>query len=217
VALVTVTLIVLIGLPLGLIAGYFGGALDFLLMRLIDAMLALPDILFVILITTYLNAALPRATGGPLLPLKELNGASGGLVGVFIALALFGWLGLCRLSRSAILALRHHDFITSARAAGASHARIMLHHLLPNALAPVIIMVALLVPSLIIAEAGLSFIGLGVQPPQPSWGTMIAEGVASIRAHPHLTVVPGLAIAITLLAFNFLGDGLRDALDPAMH
>jgi ABC-type dipeptide/oligopeptide/nickel transport system permease subunit len=106
VALVTVTLIVLIGLPLGVIAGYVGGALDFLLMRLIDALLSLPDILFVILITTYLNAALPRATGGPLLLLKELNGATGGLMGVFIALALFGWLSLCRLSRGAILALR---------------------------------------------------------------------------------------------------------------
>jgi oligopeptide transport system permease protein len=116
-----------------------------------------------------------------------------------------------------VISLRNQDYVTAARAVGASHARIMLRHLLPNALAPVIIMVALLVPAFIIAEAGLSFIGLGVQPPQPSWGIMIAEGVTAIRAHPYLTVVPGLAISITLLAFNFLGDGLRDALDPFMH
>ena len=217
VALITVFLIVIIGLPIGLASGYFGGTLDFLLMRLIDAMLALPDLLFVIILTTYLNAALPRATGGPPSLLVGLNDATGGLVGVIISLALFGWLSLCRLSRGAVLALRGRDYVFAARAAGAGHGRIVRHHLLPNALAPIIIMIALLVPNFIIAEAGLSFIGLGVQPPQPSWGTMIAEGVAAIRAHPHLTVAPGLAISITLLACNFVGDGLRDALDPAMH
>jgi ABC-type dipeptide/oligopeptide/nickel transport system permease subunit len=217
VAVITVTIVAFIGIPLGLIAGYFGGRFDFGLMRLVDAMYAFPDILFIIIITTYLNAALPKASSGPLLLFKGMNTLSGGLAGVFLALALFGWLSLCRLVRAKALSLRNQDYIVAARAAGASHHRIMFYHVLPNALAPIIIMLALLVPTFIIAEAGLSFIGLGVQPPRASWGIMIAEGVPALRAHPHLMVVPGLVLSFTLLSFNFLGDGLRDALDPSMH
>jgi ABC-type dipeptide/oligopeptide/nickel transport system permease subunit len=138
-------------------------------------------------------------------------------VGVFIDLSFFGWLNLARLARGQVLAARERDFILAARAIGASDARILVQHLLPNILAPIIIMAALLVPGFIIAEAGLSFIGLGAQPPTPSWGSMLADGVAAIQSYPHETIVPALAIALTLLSFNFLGDGLRDALDPTMN
>jgi ABC-type dipeptide/oligopeptide/nickel transport system permease subunit len=217
VAMITVLIVTLIGLPLGLVAGFFGGAWDFILMRIVDAMYAFPDILFIIIISTYLNAALPKARSGPLLILKDINGLSGGLAGVFLALSLFGWLSLCRLVRGTVLSLRNQDYIIAARAVGASHRRIIVAHILPNALAPITIMLALLIPAFIIAEAGLSFIGLGVQPPRASWGIMISEGVSAIRAHPHLTLAPCIALSLTLLAFNFLGDGLRDALDPSMH
>jgi ABC-type dipeptide/oligopeptide/nickel transport system permease subunit len=217
VALVTSTLVVLIGVPVGVVAGYVGGKVDFVVMRVIDALFAFPDLLFIIIVTTYLNAALPEADGGVLLLLKHINDFAGGLVGVFLALSLLGWLGLSRLVRGEVLSARRRDYITSARAVGASDLRIMFLHVLPNVLAPIIILVAVLLPSFIIAEAGLSFIGLGVQPPNASWGIMIAEGVPALRAHPHIIVVPGVTLSITLLAFNFFGDGLRDALDPFMH
>jgi oligopeptide transport system permease protein len=217
VALVTATLVVLIGLPVGLVSGFFGGKLDFMIMRSVDALYAFPDLLFIIIISTYLNAALPDAEGGFLLVLSKINDFAGGLVGVFIALALFGWLGLSRVVRGQVLSIRNREYIASAEAVGAGKLRIMLFHILPNSLAPIIILVALLMPQFIIAEAGLSFIGLGVQPPNASWGIMISEGVPALRAHPHVMLVPGLTLSITLLAFNFFGDGLRDALDPFMH
>jgi len=217
VALVTSTLVILIGVPFGLIAGYTGGKTDFAMMRMVDALFAFPDLLFIIILTTYLNAALPKADGGILLVLSHLNDFAGGLIGVFIALALFGWLGLSRLVRGAVLAARERDYVTAAQAVGVRDRRIMFFHVLPNVLAPIIILVAILMPTFIIAEAGLSFIGLGVQPPNASWGIMISEGIPAIRAHPHVILVPGLTLSITLLAFNFFGDGLRDALDPFMH
>ena len=187
------------------------------MMRGVDALYAFPDLLFIIILTTYLNAALPKATGGPMLVLKHVNEFSGGLVGVFIALALFGWLGLSRVVRGEVLSIKNREYVSSARAVGVDNRRIMLFHVLPNALAPIIILVALLMPTFIIAEAGLSFIGLGVQPPNASWGIMISEGVPALRAHPHVMIAPCLALSLTLLAFNFFGDGLRDALDPFMH
>ncbi|MEI2616315.1 MAG: ABC transporter permease [Thermomicrobiales bacterium] len=217
VALVTTTLAVLIGLPIGLASGFIGGKTDFIIMRIVDAFYAFPDLLFIIIISTYLNAALPHATSGFLLVLKHVNDFAGGLAGVFIALALFGWLGLSRVVRGQVLSIRNREYVTSAESIGAGKLRIMFLHILPNSLAPIIILVALLLPQFIIAEAGLSFIGLGVQPPNASWGIMISEGVPALRAHPHVMLVPGITLSITLLAFNFFGDGLRDALDPSMH
>lgn len=216
VALVTIVLVLLIGVPVGLVAGYFGGTIDFILMRLVDVLFAFPDLLLIIIVSAYLGAALPRIHGGPLLPLKEVYQASGGLLAVILALALFRWLNLARLVRGQVLSLKRQQFTEGARAIGASDGRIMLRYLLPNALAPVIITAALAVPQFIIAEAGLSFIGLGARPPAPSWGIMIADGVSALQSHPNVALAPGLAIAITLLSFNFLGDGLRDALDPLM-
>ena len=217
VAVITVIAVLIIGVPVGLITGYFGGKLDFLLMRLVDVMYAIPDLLFIILITTFLNAVLNQEPDGALVVLHRLNDISGGLMGVFIALAIFGWLTLSRLVRGQILSLRNNEYVQAARALGAGHTRIMLVHLLPNAVAPLTVGVALLVPSFILAEAGLSFLGLGIQPPDASWGIMVSEGVQSLRSHPHTMIVPGLALSLTLLSFNFIGDGLRDDLDPFMR
>lgn len=218
VAVVTVVAVFIIGVPFGLVAGYFGGKLDFLLMRLVDVMYAIPDLLFIILISTFLNAVLAQDSGGWFFVfLQRLNDLSSGLLGVFIALAIFGWLTLSRLVRGQILSLRNNDYVQAAHALGAGHVRIMLVHLLPNAVAPLTVGVALLVPSFILAEAGLSFLGLGIQPPAASWGIMVSEGVQSLRSHPHTMIVPGLALSLTLMSFNFIGDGLRDALDPFMR
>jgi oligopeptide transport system permease protein len=214
VAMITVLLVLLLGVPAGLIAGYYGGSIDFLLMRIVDIMFAFPDLLLIIIVSAYLGASLPRIQSGLLLPVSRFYVATGGLLAVILTLALFRWLSLARLVRGQILSLKQREFAEGARSIGASNMRIMVHHLLPNALSPVIITAALAVPQFIIAEAGLSFIGLGARPPTPSWGIMIAEGVAAIRSHPNVALAPGLAIALTLLSFNFLGDGLRDALDP---
>jgi ABC-type dipeptide/oligopeptide/nickel transport system permease subunit len=217
VAIVSVVLVVLVGVPVGLLSGYFGGTLDLLLMRLVDAMYAFPDLLLIIIVTTWMNAALGEAEGGLTGAVSQLYDWSGGLLAVIIALAMFGWLSLSRLARGQALAIRNREYILAAEAVGASHWRILWAYILPNALAPLIIMVALLVPGFIFAEAGLSFIGLGAQPPAASWGNMISEGVPAIQAHPHVLIVPGAMLSLTLLAFNFLGDGLRDALDPFMQ
>ena len=196
-----------------LIAGYYGGSIDFLLMRIVDIMFAFPDLLLIIIVSAYLGASLPRIQSGLFLPVSRFYVATGGLLAVILTLALFRWLSLPDWYATDPR-LKQRGFTEGARSIGASNMRIMLHHLLPNALSPVIITAALAVPQFIIAEAGLSFIGLGARPPTPSWGIMIAEGVAAIRSHPNVALAPGLAIALTLLSFNFLGDGLRDALDP---
>lgn len=217
VALITLTIVLIIGVPVGMISGFYGGTLDLLLMRLIDVFYAIPYYVLLILLQTYFLARLPHAHSGFLAVLASLNRVSGGLVGVFIGLSLFGWLNLARLTRGQVLTTKELDYVLAARAIGVPNRRLMWHHLLPNVLAPIIIMAALLVPGFIIAEAGLSFIGLGAQPPVPSWGIMLSDGVQSIESYPYLTIFPALAIGITLLAFNFLGDGLRDALDPFMR
>jgi oligopeptide transport system permease protein len=216
VAIITVLLVLIIGVPLGLISGYYGGVLDMVIMRIVDIGYAFPSLLLIIMLSSFFGAWLPQIKSGPLLLLKDGYDSTGGLVGVIIALAIFGWLSLARLVRGQVLSLKKQEFIEGARGIGASDRRIMFLHLLPNSLAPVIIAAALYVPGFIIAEAGLSFIGLGVKPPTPSWGIMISDGVQAIQSYPYVALEPGLAIALLLLSFNFLGDGLRDALDPYM-
>ena len=217
IAVVTVAIVLCVGLPVGMLSGYYGGTIDLLLMRLIDVFYSIPFYVLLILLQTYFLAKLPGIRSGPLVVLRDLNSVSGGLVGVFLGLSLFGWLNVARLARGQVITAKEQDYVLAARAIGAPDRRIVWHHLFPNTLAPVIIMAALLVPGFIIAEAGLSFIGLGAQPPVPSWGIMLADGVAAIESYPYQTIFPALAIAITLLSFNFLGDGLRDALDPRMR
>ncbi len=216
VALVDVLIVVLIGVPLGLLAGFLGGRTDTLIMRTVDILLAFPNLLLVIVVITYLRAVLDLPQSGALAVVGALDKLSGGLLGVFIALGLVSWLTVARLVRGQVLSLKEMQFVEAARMVGVGNARIMLRHLLPNTLAPVIVAATFGIPGAIATEAGLSFLGLGVRPPFPSWGILIAEGVRSMRAFPHELIVPGSALAIMLICFSFLGDGLRDALDPRL-
>jgi oligopeptide transport system permease protein len=215
VGLIAQLIIVAIGAPIGAIAGYIGGPVDTIIMRLVDIMYAFPDLLFIIIVMTFVKGTLPKV-GGILSPLVTLNQLTGGLMGVFIGLGLTWWLTVARLVRGQVLSLKEQDFVVAAHAVGVPTRRVIWTHLIPNAVAPVIIYAALGVPRAIMMEAGLSFIGMGVDPPTPSWGMMVFEGSRAMRSHPYRVIAPGLAIALTMLSFNFLGDGLRDALDPWM-
>jgi ABC-type dipeptide/oligopeptide/nickel transport system permease subunit len=193
VALVVEAVELLFGATLGMLAGYFGGKLDSAIMRVTDMMFAFPDILLAILITSILGPS---------------------LFNVFLALALVGWPGMVRLVRSQVLRLRQEEFIHAARAMGAGHARILLRHLLPNVLGTVIVAATVGMGWVILAESTLSFLGIGVQPPFPSWGSMIHDAWMLRRSNPMMTVWPAATLALAVTAFNFLGDSLRDWLDP---
>ena len=182
-----------IGLPIGALAGYAGGRVDNLLMRFVDVVYAFPDLLLIILIRAILG---------------------GSIYMIFLAIGLVAWVNVARLVRGQILSLKQRDFITAARAMGGSGPYITLRHLLPNSLGPVIVLVTFGIPRAIFAEAALSYIGIGVKPPTPSWGTMIQDGYNNIFGAPYLVLFPAIAVGILMLAFTFLGDGLRDALDP---
>ncbi|MGH2450990.1 MAG: ABC transporter permease [Candidatus Limnocylindria bacterium] len=203
VGFVPVALIFLIGVTVGMLAGFHGGWVDQLLMRITDVIYAFPDLLFLIIIMATLRNH----------PLGELMG---GLVLIFVAIALVNWVGMARLVRGQVLSLKEKEFVEAARAIGASQGRIMIRHLFPNALAPVIVAVAFGVPSAILAEATLGFLGIGVRPPTPSWGVMINDGFTVFSATPWPVVLPAVCVSVIMLAFTFLGDGLRDALDPRM-
>lgn len=209
-------LILCIGVPLGLLAGYYGRWIDTLLMRFVDIMYAFPDLLLMIILMTYIKAALPSAESGPALLFRRFWEWSGGTAGIFLALAITSWLTLSRLVRGETLALKRREFIEAAHCIGATNGQIIRRHLLPNVLGPIIVSATLGVPAAILAEAGLSFIGIGVNPPTPSWGQMIFDGLGGLRSVPHIVMAPAAALALTVLSFNFLGDGLRDALDPRM-
>ena len=209
-------MIVIIGVPVGLAAGYFGGKVDTVLMRLVDVLYAKPNLLFIIIIMTFLRARFQQPNLGVFQPLKTFNDASGGLLGVFIGLGLVSWLTVSRLVRGQVLSLKRKEYVEAARCIGASDPRIIARHLLPNTLAVIIVATTLGIPSAILFESGISFIGLGVNPPTPSWGSMIADGVEQLRGYPHMLISPALALSLTVLSFNFVGDGLRDALDPWM-
>jgi ABC-type dipeptide/oligopeptide/nickel transport system permease subunit len=216
VAFVDVLIVVLVGVPLGLIAGFVGRWADTVIMRTVDVLFAFPSLLLVIVVITYLRAVLELPQTDLLAAIGAADKLTGGLLGVFIALALVSWLTVARLVRGQVLSLKEREFIEAARMIGARDRRIMLRHLLPNTLAPVIVAATFGIPGAIATEAGLSFLGLGVRPPLPSWGILIAEGVRTMRAFPHELIYPAGALALTLICFNFLGDGLRDALDPKL-
>jgi peptide/nickel transport system permease protein len=184
-----------LGMLFGSMAGYFGGRVDDLISRVIDVLMAFPGILLAIALVAVL---------GP------------GLTNVVLALSVIGWVGYARLVRGQALRAREFEFVQAARACGASSARIVVHHILPTAIPAVVVQATLGMAGAIIAEAALSFLGLGVQPPTPSWGTMLDAGRSHLFDAPHLTIFPGLAIATLVLGFNFLGDGLRDRVDPKM-
>lgn len=185
-----------IGIPLGGIAGWKGGRVDFAVMRLVDIMSAIPTLLFAYLIMARLGA---------------------GFWNVMLAIGITSWIGICRLTRAQFLALREKEFVEASRMIGASTWRIIRFHLLPNALAPIIVSLTLGIPTAIFAEASLSFLGVGINPPMPSWGQMIGrDGITNMTYYWHLAFFPAAMIAITMLAFTLMGDGLRDALDPQM-
>ncbi|HYM70053.1 MAG TPA: ABC transporter permease [bacterium] len=215
VGLASTAIVLMVGVPMGLTAGYFGGTFDLLLMRVVDIVYAIPYLLLVVLLQTFFTAFLPAMHSGPLAWLRALNQGTGGVAAIVLALSLVGWLDVARVVRGQALALRHREFVQAAKSLGASEQHVLTAHLLPNVAAPIIIMATLLIPTFIIAEAGLSFLGLGVQPPTPSWGLMIAEGVDAIESYPSLVIAPALVLAAALLSLNFIGDGLRDALDPS--
>ncbi|OLC34416.1 MAG: peptide ABC transporter permease [Candidatus Rokubacteria bacterium 13_1_40CM_4_69_5] len=187
--------IVLIGVPIGALSGYLGGRVDLFLTRLIDVMYAFPRLLFVILVMSALGA---------------------GLTNIFIAIGLTGWVGIARQTRAQVLGLKAQEFVEGARALGAGSGRLLGRHILPNALTPIVVLVTFGIPEAIFTEAALSFIGVGINPPTPSWGQMVGEGQQYLRSYWHLCVFPSIAIAVTMLSFTFLGDGVRDALDPKL-
>ncbi len=203
VAFVVQIVIVVIGVPIGALAGWFGGRLDNALMRLTDVIYAFPDLLFIIL----LSVAFRETFFGQALD---------GLLLVFVAIGLTSWVTVARLVRGQLLALKETEFVEAARAIGVSDRRIVTRHLLPNGMGPIIVAITLGIPSAILAEATLAYIGIGVQPPRASWGSLIAEGQKYVRSEPHLVVFPAIFIALALIGFTFLGDGLRDALDPKL-
>ncbi|MEW5804262.1 MAG: ABC transporter permease [bacterium] len=191
----TVTMATLLGLIFGALAGYYGGWLDGLIMRLVDILMAFPGILLAIALMAVLGPSLHN---------------------VILTLCLIGWVGYARLVRGQILYLRETEFVTAAKALGLGPFRIIFGHMLPNILGPLMVQATFGMAGNIVAEAGLSFLGLGVQPPTPSWGAMLNEGRSVLLSTPHLTTFPGLAIMLMVLGFNFIGDGLRDAVDPKL-
>jgi ABC-type dipeptide/oligopeptide/nickel transport system permease subunit len=196
VALVAQSVILLIAVPLGALAGYRGGWADLMIMRVVDVFYAIPSLLLAILIMAVLGR---------------------GIENLFLALIATGWLTLTRMTRAQMLSLREKEFVKAARVAGAGSLRIVVRHMLPNALTPIVVAVTFGIPQLIFAEAALSFIGIGVNPPMPSWGQMVGEHQQYLRSSWWLAVFPSAAIAFTMLSFTFLGDGIRDALDPRMN
>ena len=189
-------IVLVIGGAIGLAAGYFGGWIDNLLMRFTDIMYAFPDLLFVLIIVAAL---------GPT------------LLNIFVAIGLVSWVGLARLIRGQVLSIKEKEFVEAARAAGSTPLKIILQHLLPNSLGPVIVSLTFGIPAAIFTEAVLDFLGVGIRPPQPTWGVMVFEGYAAVDSYPYLVIIPCVALSLTMLAFNFIGDGLRDALDPRMR
>jgi oligopeptide transport system permease protein len=202
-----------VGLIYGMIAGYIGGALDNVLMRVVDFLYAFPFLVVVILMQTYFKALERRGGAGFFF---DLNDQMGGMLFLFIAIGLIDWIGVARIARGQVLQQKRMEFVEAANAVGASDARIIRKHLLPNILGPMVVYTSLQIPGYIFLESFLSFIGLGVNQPTPSWGIMISEAVQGLRSYPHAVLVPAIALSLTTLAFNFLGDGLRDALDPRM-
>jgi oligopeptide transport system permease protein len=185
-----------VGTLIGGASGFFGGKLDMFIMRVIDILIALPFLIFTLLIMLYLGS---------------------GLVPIIIALSITGWLGLARLVRGQVLSLKEQEFVLAARTLGASSSRLILKHLIPNTLGVIIVSLTFAIPTAIFAEAFLSFIGLGIQAPQTSWGQLANLGIAAMQSYPYQLIIPSIFISLTMLSLQLLGDGLRDALDPRLR
>ena len=204
VALIAQVVVVLIGLPLGALAGWKGGRTEGLIMRFTDVMYAFPELLFIVLLTSAVVET-------------EVFHWLNGLFIVFVAIGASAWVTMCRLVRAQVLSLKQREFVEAARAMGVPGHRIVLRHVLPNAIGPVVVAISLGLPAAVIAESTLSFLGLGVQVPRASWGSLIQTGAAQMDRFPWLVAPPLVALAVTLIGFTLLGDGLRDALDPRLR
>jgi ABC-type dipeptide/oligopeptide/nickel transport system permease subunit len=196
VGIVAIAIAAFFGMSLGLIAGYFGGILNVTIMRFVDALMSFPMILLALCITTLLG---------------------GGLTGVVIALGIGLIPNYARLMCGQVLTVREKDYVTAAHAMGSGSWRIMLRHLMPNSFPPTIVLMTMMMGHTILAEAGLSFLGVGIEPPGAAWGAMVSEGYPYLLTNPILSVAPGFAIMLVVFAFNMVGDGLRDALDPRLR
>jgi peptide/nickel transport system permease protein len=190
-----------IGTGLGAAAGYFGGPLDALLMRLTDAFLCFPQLFVLIVLGTLIRAT-------------ELRVLQGSIVPIALVIGILSWMGLARLVRATFLSLKEKEFVEAARAAGGGNARIMLRHVLPGAVGPIVVQASLLVAASIITESGLSYLGYGVQPPTATWGNLLRDAQPHMQQLPVFAIAPGMMIFLTVMSINFVGDGLRDALDP---
>jgi oligopeptide transport system permease protein len=190
----------LIGVAYGAVAGYVGGKLDEVMMRFVDILYAIPYMMIVIVLLALFGGQSPL----------------GQLFLLFIALGAVSWLTMARIVRGQVISLKNQEFITAARAGGVSQAKIVFRHLVPNCVGPVIVYATLQIPSVMLLEAFLSFLGLGVQAPLASWGSLAADGIQTIAIFPWQLIFPGVTMAVTLFSLNFIGDGLRDALDPRM-
>lgn len=196
VGFVTVGFAGIVGVTLGLVAGYFGGITNMAIMRFMDALMGFPMILLALVIAALLG---------------------GGIYNVIIALSVATLPGYARVMHGLTLSIRENDYILAQRAMGSSNSRVMFRHILPNALPPMIVLITLQLGMLILAEAGLSFLGIGIKPPGAAWGAMVFDGYRYLSSHPVLSFAPGLAIMMVVFAFNMVGDGLRDALDPRLR
>ncbi len=219
VGIVGATVATVLGVLYGSISGYYGGRVDNWMMRFVDLMYSFPSLLFIILLMVFFRgtAITGNESNAFMQAARSIDNSMGGMVFIFVGIAITSWMNMARLVRGSILGLKETEFVEAARSVGASDFRLMARHLAPNFLGPVIVAETLNIPNYIILEAVLSFLGLGVNPPTPSWGVMISEGVRAMRSYPYLALFPAATLSITLLAFNFLGDGLRDALDPHMR
>jgi oligopeptide transport system permease protein len=193
VGFIATTVALLIGVLWGAVAGYVGGKTDAMMMRIVDILYALPFMIFIILLMVVFGRS---------------------ILLLFLAIGCVEWLTMARIVRGQVLTLRQQDFVDAAVVIGLSPWQIITRHIIPNALGPIIVYVTLTIPSVMLLEAFLSFLGLGIQPPESSWGLLISYGVETMEEYPWLLIFPGLALSLTLFALNFLGDGLRDALDP---
>ncbi len=217
IALFAPLLSLLIGVTYGSISGYGGEKLDTIMMRIVDVFYAFPSLLFIILLMTLFKGASHAQAGTITYFIGRFDEKLNGILFIFVGIGLTSWQTIARLTRSQVLAAREREYVDAARTIGATNYRIITKHILPNIIGPLIVAETLAIPQYIATETFLSFIGIGVNPPMPSWGLMISDGAKVLQTYPNQSLFPALVLALTMFAFNFLGDGLRDALDPRLR
>ena len=218
VAFIGPVIALVIGVIYGSVSGFFSGGVDNIMMRIVDVLYAFPGLLFIILLMAFFRTTIAQPEEGTFsYYVGQLDAKFGGLLFIMVGIGLTSWETQARLTRGQVLSTREQEYIVAARTIGVRDRHIMFRHILPNIIGPLIVVETLAIPAYIYTEAFLSFIGLGVNPPTPSWGSMIATGARALRSYPHQALFPALALAITMFAFNFLGDGLRDALEPRLR